>query len=109
MRFKEKSIVVIIFLTSFIFLGFVQSNQESCSSIIVRAKTSSIDPGLAKGEVIIEVENAQKPISYLFYDKNQKALSDDVTNNHVSGLKSGKYFVSIIDNSGCMRTVEFTI
>jgi len=91
------------------FLGFTSGYQDYDCVLEVIVKTKDNNSNLNQGEVLIEVSNGKAPYSYLFYDKNQKALSTKIESNKISNLEAGTYYITVLDNKGCLKTVEFRI
>ena len=61
-------------------------------------------------EVSIGVTGGIKPFEFLFYSKDQKIINrDDTKSNSIKLSQKGKYFCAVIDNSGCLKRIEFNI
>ncbi len=70
----------------------------------------TIDVEKQSNTVIVNVDSGHEPYQYLFYDKSQKLLNrNNTTLNTNKFLKPGRYYCAVIDNSGCMKKVEFDI
>jgi gliding motility-associated-like protein len=77
---------------------------ESPDSIDVTDNTTQpLCNGDANGEVIITVSGGVAPYSIDWYTAGNQ------TNDTITGLTAGSYFVEITDNNGCLDTTEIVV
>lgn len=98
--------VILLLWGNYSSTDFDSKNVTECNSM--QLTTEII--GESTYEVSIEVTGGIKPFEYLFYTKDYKIINrDDTKSNFIKLSQRGKYYCAVIDNSGCLKRIEFNI
>ena len=96
-------------ILSFLLLSTDVTQNTDCDDVEITFQTTNVT-ATNQGSVSVEVEGSVKgPVYYVFYYTSGHLVNEDVTKSSINNLKSGKYYCSVVYNSGCTQKIEFEI